>query len=162
METLTKDELYSIISSTIKENMKKDIIPIRIEINSSKNKENIRKCLDTTLWFKIPVIDKNLSIEIARKYFLDIFNINDNNLIIYNFKKYEDILKDNLEKRLDNCWYQNTKLNHVNIEKSKDLNGIYFCINITTPIKNHSFDISNIDVQFYANSYQNDNIEELF
>ena len=43
METITKDELFSIISSTIRENMKMEIIPIRIEMNSSKNKGNIRK-----------------------------------------------------------------------------------------------------------------------
>ena len=162
METITKDELFSIISSTIREDMKMEILPIRIEMNSSKNKGNARKYLDTTLWFKIPVIDKILNIEIVKKYILDIFNINDYDSISFNFGKYENILREYLERRLDNCWYQNTKLNHVNVEKSKDLKGLYFCINITTPIENHSFDISNIDVQFYANSYQNDNIEELF
>ena len=59
--------------------MKMEIIPIRFEMNSSKNKENVRKCLDTTLWFKIPVIYKVLNTEILKEY---------------------------LERRLNNFWYQ--------------------------------------------------------
>ena len=40
--------------------------PIRIEMNSSKNKGNVRKCLYTTLLFEIPVIDKLLNTEIRK------------------------------------------------------------------------------------------------
>ena len=49
--------------------MKMEILPIRIEMNSSKNEGNVTKYLDTTFWFKIPVIDKILNTEIVKNIF---------------------------------------------------------------------------------------------